>query len=119
MALVNLDLVGAYAISQGYEWRLNLYYPGNVINLAPWGQIWNAYEAGTGLAQFQFGQAAYNAAINRTILPIILNPFTTKNLSPTGAGFYVYEIKLSLPRQSPKPVLAGKVHVLPTIEFLR
>lgn len=119
MALVNLDLTGSFAISQGYEWRLALYYPGNVINAAMWGQIWSAYEPDAGLARFTFERAIYDDENKRTKIPVVLSSFVTKNLEPTGAGFYVYEIKLSLISRNPQPVLAGKVHVLPTIQALQ
>jgi hypothetical protein len=119
MALANLDLTGSYAIHQKYEWRLAIYYPGNVINAALWGQIWSAYEPGKGLAQFTFERATYDPVLNQTKLPVVLTSFTTGNLIPTGNGFYVYEISISLPRRNPQPLLAGKVHVLPSLEFLK
>lgn len=118
MALVNLDLVGAFAISQAYEWRLNLWHPGNVQNAALWGQIWSSFEPGSGLAQFVFERAVYDATRNYTKIPIVLSSFATRNLQPTGDGFYVYEVRLSLSRVN-KPVLAGMVHVLPTLEANR
>lgn len=119
MALVNLDLTGAYAISRGYEWRLNLYHPGNVVNAALFGQIWSAYEPDSGLAQFTFERAAYDPQTGLTRFPIVLSAFVTRNLLPTGSGFYVYEVRLLLPRRNPQPVLAGKVHVLHTIAALQ
>lgn len=119
MAIVNLDLSGAYVIRQKYEWRLAIYYPGNVGNAALWGQIWSAYEPGQSLAAFTFERTAYDPVLNRTKLSAMLSAFTTGNLAPTGSGFYVYEISISLPRRGSQPLLAGKVHVLPSLEFLR
>lgn len=119
MAIVNLDLTGSYGITQGYEWRLHIWYPGNVISSAPWGRIWSAYEPNASLARFSFDRLTHDPALNRTKIPVLLSAFTTRNLEVTGSGFYVYEIRLSLPNRSPKQLIAGRVHVYPSIEAFR
>lgn len=119
MPIVNLDLVGSYAIDQGYEWRLRIVHPGNVQNAAMWGQIWEEYAPGKGIQQFTFERSRYDAATDQTIIPVAIDAFRTRSLPLTGGGFYVYEIRLSLPGKPAKPLLGGKVHVLPTIESVR
>lgn len=116
MALVNLDLVGSYAINQGYEWKLNIFYPGNALNGAWWGQIWSEYAPGAGLEAFSFGRGQYDATMDRTKFEARLNTRQTKGLIPTGAGYYYYEMRFTQIGRSAVPVLAGKVHVLPTFE---
>lgn len=115
MAIVNLDLAGQFAIVQGYEWRVNIYHPGNVIQISPWGQIWQAYEPEQGLAKFTFERATYDPALDLTRIPAVLNSFVTKNLPLSGPGFFVYEVRFSLPGRSPQQVMAGKCHILPSI----
>lgn len=118
MAIVNLDLIGSFAITQGYEWRVNIYHPGNIIQVSPWGQIWQGYEPEQGLAKFTFDRAVYDPVLDQTKVPAVLNSFITQNLPLTGSGFFVYEIRFSLSGRSPQQVLAGKVHILPSIQAL-
>lgn len=118
MAIINLDLAGSFAIIQGYEWRVNLYHPGNIVNVNPWGQIWRVHAPNQGLAQFTFERATYDAVLDQTKIPAIVNSFVTQNLPLTGAGFFVYEIRFSLLGKPIRQMMAGKVHVLPSIQSL-
>lgn len=118
MAIVNLDLVGAFAINPGYEWRVNLYYPGNAVALSLWGQIWQSYLPEAGLTKFTFERATYDQPLNRTRIPIVLSSFQTRSIEPTEGGYYVYEVRSSLPGKQPIALLAGKVHVNQTLQNL-
>lgn len=118
MAIVNVDLVGGFAINPGYEWRLNIYYPGNVPTLALWGQIWQSYTPESGIAKFTFDRPQFEQPLNRTRITAVLNSFTTRGLEPTEGGFYVYEIRSTLPGKQPIALLAGKVHVNQTLQAL-
>lgn len=116
MAVVNLDLVGSFAITQGYEWRVNLYHPGNIINVSPWGQIWADYAPSNGLAQFSFERATYDPVLDLTKIPAVINAFITKELPLSGSGWFVYEIRFSFTGKSAQQMMSGRVHVLPSIQ---
>lgn len=118
MAIVNCDLIGGFAINAGYDWRLNIYYPGNVPTIALWGQIWQSYTPESGIAKFTFDRPIFEQPMNRTRCPVVLTSFTTKNLEPTEGGFYVYEIRASFPGKNPIALLAGKVQVNQTLQAL-
>lgn len=118
MAVVNLDLIGSFAITQGYEWRVNLYHPGNIINVSPWGQVWADYAPGNGMAQFSFERATYDPVLDLTKIPAVINSFITKELPLTGSGFFVYEIRFSLTGKPAQQMMAGRVHVLPSLGTL-
>lgn len=118
MAIVNLDLVGAFAINPGYEWRVTLFYPGNVVNISLWGQIWGSYLPEAGLTKFTFERATFDQSLNRTRIPVVLSAFQTRSLEPTEGSYYVYEIRSTIPPKQPIALLAGKVHVNQTLQNL-
>lgn len=119
MPIVGLDLIGQFAVTQGYEWRCNIYHPGNVIQVSAWGQIWRSYDPDQGLAKFTFERAIYDPILDQTRVPAVLNSFVTQNLPLSGPDFFVYEIRFSLPGRSPQQVMAGRVHILPSIQALQ
>lgn len=110
MPIINLDLTGALAIDPGYEWRVEIVYPGNSLGLSLQGVIRESVQ-GQSLATFRFDNPTYDPAIQRTRIDMYLTNFQTRGLMPTGTQLYAYEVKIFLPGQLPQLLMAGSVQV--------
>ena len=114
MALVNFDFTGAYSIDQGYEWRINVFYPGNVLGAGLRGEIRDGY-GGDLLTAFRFDSQRFDAALNRTQCPIYLARNQTNQLPLTPGRLLVYDIRIALAGRDSRLLMAGKLQVNPTL----
>lgn len=110
MAIINLDLVGSLAATQGYPWRVMIMYPGNVLGGGVRSAIKAAYDGQT-LTAFRPEAMTYDAAIGHTRIPITLNRTQTRQLPATENGFLLYEVEFTPPGRDRLALLAGKFQI--------
>jgi len=117
MAFLTVDLTAALAIQQGYEWRLILLQPGNVVGSLLLGKIFNRYD-GMALATFRSQVAQYLPDIDKTRFELYLPANNTRDVPLTGSGYWLYNVRMNRLGKAPLLLLAGKVQVLPSLSLL-